>query len=423
MIPTPHQFTTVPYKAVGAPDGGSLAVSKNFPAIRKTGAQSETTIAVDPTNPSHMLAASNDLSTFSSFNNVVESFNRGKTWVSAGLSVATFCYDPWLAFNANGDAFFAYECNPDQRIAYRKVGQVAWTHATLQGSALFPDRDAVVVDKNAGSPRLGSVYIGYDEAGASNAAHVWYSLDGFGGWAKSPKINDAGGTIGVNPATGPDGTLYTVWEDWAAKKIFVDKSSDGGATWGTDHTVTNYRLATGSFFICIPPQPDRCVVPMPFSAVDNSGGLHNGRLYVTYPDKDPVAADWNVYVRFSDDGGATWSAEKKVNDDVGGYQFFPAISVAPNGTVAVSFYDTRDDNALDHKTNRYVSFSTDGGNTWSPNEKVSSAQSDESGPGDANDYGDYEGSDASSTNFFQLVWTDSRPVLIAEDVVNASVKH
>jgi hypothetical protein len=352
---------------------------------------------------------------------VVESFDRGKTWTSAGLSVNTFCYDPWLAFNAVGDAFFSYECS-DERVAYRKAGQTTWTHTTLQNGSLTPDRDAIVADKNPNSPREGSVYIGYDEASSGNAAHVWHSTDGFGGWVKSPKINDGGGTIGVNPSTGPDGTLYAVWEDWAAKKVFVDKSTDGGSTWGTDHVVTNYRTATGSFFVCIPPQPDRCVVPMPFSAVDNSGGAHNGRLYVTYPDKDPAAADWNVYVRYSDDGGATWSSEAKVNDDIGGYQFFPAIAVLSDGTVGVSFYDTRDDNAVDHKTNRYWSFSTDGGVTWSVNEKLSSAQSDESGAGDANDYGDYEGGDAAPGNFFSWVWCDSRAGLLAEDVVGAISK-
>jgi hypothetical protein len=315
----------------------------------------------------------------------------------------------------------SYECS-DERIAYRNAGSSTWNYTLLQNSSLFPDRDAVVADNNPGSAFYKSVYVGYDEANVSNAAHVWYSRDGKTGWVKSPKINDTGGTIGVNPATGPTGTVYAVWEDWAAKKVFIDKSSDGGATWGTDHVVTNYRTNTTSFFVCIPPQPDRCVVPMPFMAVDNSGGAHNGRIYVTYPDKDPAAADWNDYVRYSDDGGVTWSAEKEVNDDAGGaYQFFPGISVGPSGTVGISFYDTRDDNTLDHKTNRYASHSIDGGVTWTANDKVSSAQSDESGAGDANDYGDYEGTSSGlfhGLDFFQHVWTDSRNGSMAEDVWN-----
>ncbi len=200
----------------------------------------------------------------------------------------------------------------------------------------------VVADTMTGSPNLGHVYVGYDDAGANNAAFVMKSNDGFANWTRSPKINDAGTTIGNNIATLPNGAITAVWEDYPGKQIRVDTSANGGSTWGTDHVVTNYRLATGSFFICIPPQPQRCVVPMPFSDADLTGN-HAGRLYVTYPDKSPTAADWNVYVRYSDDAGATWSPEIQVNDDAGGaYQFFPAISVAGDGTVAISWYDTQE---------------------------------------------------------------------------------
>jgi hypothetical protein len=416
--------STRPVLQAGAPAGvpfGSTKVDTNVNITNKTGAQSETSVAVDPTNRSHLLAASNDLSG-SGTTHAYESFNGGQTWVEAGVGITGFCYDPWVDFNAAGDAFFAYECS-DQRIAYRKVGQTQWTRTVFNGAGGFPDRSMVVADTMAGSPNLGHVYVGYDDAGANNAAFVMKSNDGFANWTRSPKINDAGVTIGNNIATLPDGSITAVWEDFNAKQVKVDTSSDGGVTWGTDHVVTNYRLATGSFFLCIPPQPQRCVVPMPFSDADLTGN-HAGRLYVTYPDKDPTAADWNVYVRFSDNNGATWSPEVKVNDDAGGaYQFFPAITVSDNGTVAVSWYDTRND-PTNKKTDRYWAYSTDGGVTWSTNEKITSAMSDESGAGDPNDYGDYEGIDAfpGAKPRFANVWTDSRPGTVAEDMFYARVK-
>jgi hypothetical protein len=397
-------------------------VGQNRLIIHKSGAQSETTIAVDPTDPKHLLASSNDLSNFSSFNNVQESFDGGRTWVNAGLSVSGFCYDPWLTFNADGDAFFAYECS-DQRIAYRKAGAPNWVHTTLVGPGPFPDRDMVTADTDPNSPGFGRVYIGYDEAAFNNAAHVLYSADGFGSWSKSPKINDTSSTIGVNVATCPDGSVHAAWEDFSGRKLWADRSNDGGATWATDRIVTNYRLATQSFFIAIPPQPNRGILPFPFADCAPAGAAFAGRLYVSYVDKSPTSSDTDVYVRFSDDGGQNWSPEVEVDDEtVNAYQFHQAISVGPDGTVAVSFYDTRDDFPNNEKTHRYISFSTDGGQTWSTNERLTGGQSDESGPGDANDYGDYQGMDARPDQGFWSVWTDSRPGTNAEDVAGAKAR-
>ena len=421
----PHRYTTYPYTTAGPVDPGlpqaPQQAGRNRLIIHKGGAQSETTIAVDPTDPKHLLASSNDLSNFSSFNNVQESFDGGKTWVSAGLTVNTFCYDPWLAFNANGDAFFAYECS-DQRIAYRLAGQANWVHMTLVSGGPFPDRDMVTADTNPGSPGFNRVYIGYDEAAFNNAAHVLYSPDGKGNWVKSPTINDTSSTIGVNVATCPNGTVHALWEDFSGRKIWADRSNDGGATWGTDKLVTNYRLSTQSFFISIPPQPNRGILPWPFAECAPEGAAFEGRLYASYVDKSPTSSDTDVYVRYSDDGGQTWSPEVEVDDEtVNAYQFHQSIGVGPDGTVAVAFYDTRDD-ATNKKTHRYISFSTDGGDTWSANERITSGQSDESGPGDANDYGDYQGMDARPDQGFWNVWTDSRPGTSVEDVVGAAAR-
>jgi hypothetical protein len=387
------------------------------------GAQSETTIAVDPTDSQHLFAASNDLGSQTMF--IYESTDAGKHWAKdPGFSVGgEFCYDPWLSFNAVGDAFFAYECftGTIQRVAYRMAGTANWVKTNLNIAGAGADRDMIVTDRGA-SQFSGSVYIGYDDFAQGNSAYVVYSRDGFGGWAKSAKINGASATIGVNASAAPDGTVYAVWEDYNGRKVMVDKSTDGGATWGTDHVVTNYRLFTGSFFLCIPPQPDRCVVPMPFSTVV-PGGTHAGRLIVTYPDKSATTSDWDVFVRYSDDGGVSWSPEVEVDvESVNAYQFFPAITASPTGVVAVTWYDTQNDQPSNHKTDRYIAYSLDGGDTWTAPQKLTTAMSDESGAGDPNDYGDYEGVDAATNGSFFAVWCDSRATAKAEDMFMARAK-
>ena len=112
----------------------------------------------------------------------------------------------------------------------------------------------------------------------------------------------------------------------------------------------------------------------------------------------------------------------KVNDDTGNaYQFFPGIAVAPNGTVGVSFYDTRRD-TLNHKTDQFIAKSTDGGATFGKNFRITSAQSDETISGsNGNQYGDYEGLDAGPTNLFAAVWCDSRPGNLNEELYFAKV--
>lgn len=114
-------------------------------------------------------------------------------------------------------------------------------------------------------------------------------------------------------------------------------------------------------------------------AVDHSDGALQGNIYMmTYvqsygwqPGDDPLDM---TFIR-SEDGGETWSAPIKINDDMpneNAYQWFPMLDVAPNSRIDAVWYDTRNGTGPipGRMSQLFYSYSWDGGVTWSKNKVV-----------------------------------------------------
>jgi hypothetical protein len=278
--------------------------------------------------------------------------------------------------------------------------------------------------------------------------HLLFSRSTDGGLAWSPPLtlDTAGIKVQLNTQTvGPDGTVYVsyVQDDPAGHATqFLARSTDGGVTFDSRVAVTTLNALPefGGEAFPSPAQPNRfpgvsAITAQASLDVDRSAGPFRGRLYMAYidrPDADARPFDEDVYLQFSDDHGATWSARQRVNDDgIGNSQFFPSLSVDPtSGKVLISWYDTRRDPVNIQKTDIFLAVGNPSRNGlhFRPNLQVTDGQSDESvnNPQAIGWYGDYEGLVAYG-GVAHAVWCDARAdnftAGLSEEVFTAAVRY
>jgi hypothetical protein len=143
----------------------------------------------------------------------------------------------------------------------------------------------------------------------------------------------------------------------------------------------------------IPAQPTRLIDTQVALQYDSSGGANNGALYMLYTNaSDRFSDDTNIVLRRSNDNGATFSSQIRINDDGGtNSQFFGRLAVdQTTGYLASVWYDAR--NSLgNNSVELWGSVSVDGGSNWAPNFKISDAISDgrSATTGILREFGDY----------------------------------
>jgi hypothetical protein len=169
--------------------------------------------------------------------------------------------------------------------------------------------------------------------------------------------DDNGALEGFDGAIAPDGTLYAVWA--VTDHIVFTESHDGGRTF----TRTRNIVTTAPTMFAVAGMERANGFPQ--IGLDPRGGSKGGPIYVTW--SDYRNGDLDVFCIVSRDGGRSWSAPVRVNNDPvhdGADQIFQWLAVDPvSGAVNVAFYDRRKD-ADDKVQIVALARSTDGGTTF-----------------------------------------------------------
>lgn len=310
------------------------------------------------------------------------------------------CFDPGIDYDKNGTFYYSYGCAPlsgnypNGVFVASSTDGTAWTskpHVTFNNNRFFDDKYYIAVDRS-NSTFANRIYVSWDRNQSNNQIlYIAYSSNGGATWSAPVKVNDGTSkferVIGAYPAVDHNtGVVYDSWHDYARNIIYVDKSTNGGATWGTDRAAATTHAGFGTDIGCV---GGRSQGPAHALKVGPSG-----TLYLVYADPTTGGHGFDILLTKSTNGGTTWSAPITLNDDGGpNDQFHPTLSVESNGLggdkITVSFYDRRDDPA-DCLAYVYATNSTDNGATWSANVRATSVQSNFNG--NSNGPGDYSSS-------------------------------
>jgi len=182
----------------------------------------------------------------------------------------------------------------------------------------------------------------------------------------------AGSRNGMVARTDAKGNAYVIWPTGTANiadsppsGMALSKSTDAGKTWSSALAIPfSYNNARGG--------PANAYSQL---AVTSEGSLHI--VYNINPTPD-IANYSEVMHRASYDGGQTWTEAKPIGDakkDLYAGQYFPNLSVAPNGRIDVAWFDTRDTPGM-RSTDVYYAYSADDGRTWSKNHRMTDASID-----------------------------------------------
>src|SRR5256712_3362391 len=228
----------------------SLASGDDVQVSISTLPNNEPSVAVNPSNPQHLVAGANDQLLTRNWLAVYTSSDSGLTWTNGLIPnagpLASFqeASDPAVSFSQNGTLYYsgvAFNIQRNNAVA----GTVFVSKSTDDGSSfpqttivalgstriggIFNDKPWVGVDETTGL-FAGRVYVSWTRFTSSTTSDIMVAHSGDGGrsFPSTVKVSNSFLNQGSVPVVGSDGTLYMVWNDLSNSQIMEAKSTNGG---------------------------------------------------------------------------------------------------------------------------------------------------------------------------------------------------
>ncbi|HKR62855.1 MAG TPA: hypothetical protein VJZ00_03915 [Thermoanaerobaculia bacterium] len=421
----------------GAPDAAEAAPLTKTASVsgelRTSGLQtkprSESNIRVNPRNPMQIIAASNNIQS-GGVQAQFTSTDGGATWSQSYLPLRSgdvLHSDPTVEWTSDGTAWATtlgiVSLSNLKLLLYKSTDQgTTWTFdSVVSGSTQQNvDKQMTWVDSSPISPYRDNMYAIWH-----NNSPVFMNRRTGGAWQTPVQVSGSettGTGIGADVRTNSAGEVYAFWPDTGSRKLYMVKSTNGGAAYSSPSIVAS---TFDSYDIGVPAMNDRRVLVYAtagayktslnnyvFLSWNDLSGASGCTSAANEPGSSTASAcKTRIWFTRSTNGGTSWSSPVMINNQASkNDQFNPWMVVdETNGRVAIVYYDTVGD-AGRKKTDIYYQSSADFGATFSSAVKVTTAQTDESVAGAdpfGNQYGDYNGLSGSASLFFPS-WTDRR---------------
>ncbi len=399
-----------------------------------TAPEGEEHIAVNPSNPTQLVATISDFSLRGGWNTtkyaVFDGRGASPTWTESFVplngsqqpttsdgNVWEANSDPTVAIDRSGNVYLANLYLNGSNYAnglYVGVGRIS-AGSVSAGYPVVPpnlsptsnvleDKEWIAVDN---SVPVGNVYVSWTRfEGYSGltpfSSFIMISSSSNRGktWSTPLQVNSPaqnGAVQGSQVAVGPDGTIYVAYEVFytgGKAQIFVARS--------TAPRVLRFSepVAASPVFKYVNFKSNYRKNSFPALAI-NQGGPYAGYVYLLYAQQNGGSGADVEFVRSSAPGGSAFTSPVTINDVPDGQQFFPAIATDSTGAIHASWFDTRLYSSSD-QYDIYATYSLDNGASFAQNARVTTSPGVSNVPGDF--IGDYSGI-AAGNRIAHPVWT------------------